>query len=65
MWSGGKQSHRGDVRTELGLKSVLLGFGMDSDNIHSPDEHYGLFNYYKGIETIPPFFRYYAEIMGK
>jgi len=38
---------------------------MDSDNIHSPDEHYGLFNYYKGIETIPYFYRYYSEMMAK
>ncbi len=47
----------------LGLKSVLFGFGLDSDNLHSPNEKYGLFNYYKGIETIPYFFKYYAEEM--
>ena len=41
---------------ELGIKSILMGFGLDSDAIHSPNEHYGLFNYYKGIETIPHFF---------
>ncbi|MEA5426896.1 dipeptidase [Arcicella lustrica] len=46
---------------ELGLKTVLMGFGLDSDAIHSPNEHYGLFNFYKGIETIPLFFKYYAE----
>jgi acetylornithine deacetylase/succinyl-diaminopimelate desuccinylase-like protein len=46
---------------ELGLKSVLMGFGLDSDALHSPNEHYGLFNYYKGIETIPYFFTYFAE----
>jgi acetylornithine deacetylase/succinyl-diaminopimelate desuccinylase-like protein len=50
---------------ELGLKTVLMGFGLDSDNIHSPDEHYGLFNYFKGIETIPLFYKYYAEGMKK
>ncbi len=44
----------------LGLKSVLMGFGLDSDAIHSPNEHYGLFNYFKGIETIPYFYQYYA-----
>jgi acetylornithine deacetylase/succinyl-diaminopimelate desuccinylase-like protein len=49
----------------LGLKSVLMGFGLDSDAIHSPNEHYGLFNYYKGIETIPLFFRNYAEMSKK
>ena len=47
---------------ELGLKSVLMGFGLDSDLIHSPNEHYGIFNYMKGIETIPLFFKYFAEM---
>lgn len=45
----------------LGLKTVLLGFGLDSDNIHSPNEKYDIFNYYKGIETIPYFHKYFAE----
>lgn len=47
---------------ELGLKSVLMGFGLDSDNIHSPNEHYGIFNFMKGIETISLFFRYFSEL---
>lgn len=47
---------------ELGLKSVLMGFGLDSDAIHSPNEHFGVFNYLKGIETIPLFFKYFAEL---
>ncbi len=47
---------------ELGLKSVLMGFGLDSDLIHSPNEHFGIFNFLKGIETIPLFFKYYAEM---
>jgi acetylornithine deacetylase/succinyl-diaminopimelate desuccinylase-like protein len=47
---------------ELGLKSVLMGFGLDSDAIHSPNEHYGVFNYFKGIETIPLFYKYFAEL---
>ena len=47
---------------ELGLKSVLMGFGLDSDLIHSPNEHYGIFNYMKGIETIPLFFRNFAAM---
>tara|TARA_Y100000589_G_scaffold132495_1_gene126402 strand:+ start:69163 stop:70554 length:1392 start_codon:yes stop_codon:yes gene_type:complete len=47
---------------ELGLKSVLMGFGLDSDAIHSPNEHFGLFNYFKGIETIPLFYKYFTEI---
>ncbi|UKN03522.1 dipeptidase [Paracrocinitomix mangrovi] len=46
----------------LGIKTVLFGFGLGSDAIHSPNEHYGLFNFYKGIETIPLFFRNYAEL---
>ncbi len=49
----------------LGLKTVLMGFGLDSDNIHSPNEHYGLFNYYKGIETIPYFLQYFTEMKSK
>ncbi|HYH55829.1 MAG TPA: M20/M25/M40 family metallo-hydrolase, partial [Anseongella sp.] len=47
---------------ELDVKAVLLGFGLDSDNLHSPNEKYGLFNFYKGIETIPLFYRYFAEM---
>ncbi len=46
----------------LGAKSVLMGFGLDSDAIHSPNEHYGLFNFYKGIESIPLFFENYAKM---
>lgn len=46
---------------ELGLKSILMGFGLDSDAIHSPNEHYGLFNFYKGIETIPLFFKHFKN----
>ena len=50
---------------ELGTKSVLMGFGYDSDLIHSPNEHYGLFNFFKGIETIPYFYEYFVEIHKK
>lgn len=46
----------------LGLKTVLFGFGLDSDAIHSPNEHYGVFNYFKGIETIPLFYKYFTEM---
>lgn len=46
----------------LGIKTVFMGFGLDSDNLHSPNEKYGLFNYYKGIETIPYFHKYYEEM---
>ena len=47
---------------ELGRKSILMGFGLDIDALHSPNESYGLFNYYKGIETIPLFFKHYARL---
>jgi acetylornithine deacetylase/succinyl-diaminopimelate desuccinylase-like protein len=47
---------------ELGLKSVLLGFGLDTDAIHSPNEHFGLFNYFIGIETITYFYKHYAQL---
>ncbi|RAJ04307.1 acetylornithine deacetylase/succinyl-diaminopimelate desuccinylase-like protein [Chitinophaga skermanii] len=46
----------------LGLKTVLLGFGLDSDNLHSPNEKYDLANFYKGIETIPYFHKHFAEL---
>lgn len=49
-------------KSKLGIDSILMGFGLDSDAIHSPNEHYGLFNFYKGINTIPHFFFRYAEI---
>jgi len=46
----------------LGIKSVLFGFGLDSDALHSPNEKFDIFNYYKGIETLPLFHKYYAEL---
>ncbi len=49
----------------LKVKCILMGFGLDSDALHSPNEHYGLFNYYKGIETIPYFHQFYAELKQK
>ena len=49
----------------LGLKTVLLGFGLDSDAIHSPNEHYGVFNYLKGIETIALFHKNFGEMMAR
>lgn len=47
---------------ELGLKIVFMGFGLDSDNLHSPNEKFDVFNFYKGIETIPYFHKFYAEM---
>ena len=47
---------------ELNVKSILLGFGLDSDAIHSPNEHFGLFNYFKGIETIPQFYKHFSNL---
>lgn len=46
---------------ELGLKIVFMGFGLDSDNLHSPNEKFDIVNFYKGIETIPYFHKYFAE----
>jgi len=47
---------------ELGIKIVFMGFGLDSDNLHSPNEKYDLFNFYKGIATIPFFHMHYAKM---
>jgi acetylornithine deacetylase/succinyl-diaminopimelate desuccinylase-like protein len=47
---------------ELGLKTILMGFGLDSDAIHSPNEHFGLFNYRMGIKTIPYFYKHFVEL---
>jgi len=46
----------------LGVKSILMGFGLESDAIHSPNENYPLENFFKGIETIPYFYKYFAEL---
>ena len=49
----------------LGCKTILMGFGLDSDAIHSPNEHYGIYNFLKGIETIPLFYKHYAALSKK
>ncbi|MGB5270551.1 MAG: dipeptidase [Eudoraea sp.] len=49
---------------ELGSKSILMGFGLDSNAIHSPNEHFGVWNFLKGIETIPYFYKYYTELLS-
>ena len=49
------------LEKELGIKIIFMGFGLDNDNLHSPNEKYNIENYYKGIETIPYFHKYFAE----
>jgi acetylornithine deacetylase/succinyl-diaminopimelate desuccinylase-like protein len=49
------------LEKELGIKIVFMGFGLDSDNLHSPNEKYDLVNFYKGIETIPYFHQYFQQ----
>lgn len=49
------------LEKELGIKIVFMGFGLDNDNLHSPNEKYNLENYYKGIETIPYFHKFFAQ----
>ena len=51
-----------DLEQELGLKSILLGFGLGADNIHAPNENYRLDRFFKGIETAVAFFQHYAEV---
>ena len=62
MRSGGSIPIVAMFEQELGLKYVLMGFGLDSDAIHSPNEHFGIFNYLKGIQTIPFFYKNLAEM---
>jgi acetylornithine deacetylase/succinyl-diaminopimelate desuccinylase-like protein len=61
--SGGSIPIVSDFEEVLGIKSILMGFGLDTDAIHSPNENFPLFNFYKGIETIPLFYRYFVEEM--
>lgn len=63
--SGGSIPIVAMFKSVLGLDSVLMGFGLDSDAIHSPNEHYGVFNYLKGIETIPYFYSNFAQLSKK
>jgi acetylornithine deacetylase/succinyl-diaminopimelate desuccinylase-like protein len=49
------------LEKELGVKIIFMGFGLDNDNLHSPNEKYNIENYHKGIETIPYFHKFFAE----
>lgn len=59
--SGGSIPLVSMFKDKLGLDTVMMGFGLDSDAIHSPNENYGLFNFYRGIETITWFHHYFAQ----
>ncbi|MBI9055712.1 MAG: dipeptidase [Bacteroidales bacterium] len=61
--SGGSIPIISEFEKILGIKSVLMGFGLESDAIHSPNENYPLEQFYNGINTIPYFYKYYTEIM--
>ncbi len=62
FYSGGSIPVISGFESILGLKSILIGFGLSEDAIHSPNESYGLDQFYKGIETIPYFYKYFAEM---
>ncbi len=61
IYSGGSIPIVPLFEKELGTKSILMGFGLNSDAIHSPNEHYGVFNFFKGIETITYFYDFYKK----
>lgn len=61
FYSGGSIPIISGFESILGIKSILMGFGLAEDAIHSPNESYGLNQFYKGVETIPLFYKYFAE----
>ncbi|MEG2770811.1 MAG: dipeptidase [Alistipes sp.] len=62
FYSGGSIPVISGFESILGIKSLLIGFGLSEDAIHSPNESYGLNQFYKGVETIPFFYKYFAEM---
>ena len=62
FYSGGSIPIISGFEQILGIKSLLIGFGLAEDAIHSPNESFGLNQFYKGIETIPLFYKYFAEM---
>ncbi len=62
FYSGGSIPIISGFEKILGIKSILLGFGLSQDAIHSPNESYGLDQFYRGIETLPLFYKYFAEM---
>ena len=65
MMEGGSIPIVALFKKELGIDSLLLGFGLAEDAIHSPDESFGLFNFYKGTETIMRFYKHFSEMFNK
>jgi acetylornithine deacetylase/succinyl-diaminopimelate desuccinylase-like protein len=63
--SGGSIPIVSDFEKVLGVKSILMGFGLDSDAIHSPNENYPLIQFERGVETIPYFYKYFTELSKK
>ena len=60
--SGGSIPIISEFERILGIKSVLMGFGLEADAIHSPNENYPLEQFYNGINTIPYFYKYFSEM---
>jgi len=65
FYSGGSIPIISGFESILGIKSILMGFGLDRDAIHSPNESYGLDNFFRGIETITRFYSHFAELSGQ
>lgn len=61
FYSGGSIPIISTFEQTLGIKTILMGLGLDTDAIHSPNENYPLDNFYKGIKTIPLFYKYFAQ----